>query len=132
MEREREGEGEGEGEGKLCVLLLYAPLYNTQYEDSCLPIGREGGRNGGRKQCIENPRDEVFPVCRYMYYKVTHLHCLQVNALQSGMVLVIDEADKAPTHVTCVLKNILEGGEITLADGRRVVHSGEYECQCTL
>lgn len=55
------------------------------------------------------------------------MYYLQVNALQSGMVLVIDEADKAPTHVTCVLKNILEGGEITLADGRRVVHSGEYQ-----
>ena len=39
------------------------------------------------------------------------------------MVLVVDEADKAPTHVTCILKNIIEGGEITLADGRRIVHS---------
>lgn len=57
----------------------------------------------------------------------TCVYYLQVNALQSGMVLVIDEADKAPTHVTCVIKNILEGGEITLADGRRVVHSGEYQ-----
>ena len=49
---------------------------------------------------------------------------LQVRAVQSGMVLVLDEADKAPTHVTCVLKNIIEGGDITLADGRRIVHSG--------
>lgn len=39
------------------------------------------------------------------------------------MVLVVDEADKAPTHVTCILKNIVEGSEITLADGRRIVHS---------
>lgn len=38
------------------------------------------------------------------------------------MVLVVDEADKAPTHVTCILKNIIERSEITLADGRRVVH----------
>ena len=45
----------------------------------------------------------------------------KVRALQSGMVLVVDEADKAPTHVTCILKNIIEGGEITLADGRRIV-----------
>ena len=45
-ERERGREGEGEGEGELCVLLLYAHLYNTQYEDSCLPIGREGGMVG--------------------------------------------------------------------------------------
>lgn len=42
------------------------------------------------------------------------------------MVLVVDEADKAPTHVTCILKNIIEGSEITLADGRRIVHQGMY------
>ncbi len=50
----------------------------------------------------------------------------QVRALVSGMVLVVDEADKAPTHVTCILKNIIEGSEITLADGRRIVHSKTY------
>ena len=41
------------------------------------------------------------------------------------MVLVVDEADKAPTHVTCILKNIVEGSEMTLADGRRIIHSKE-------
>ena len=46
-----------------------------------------------------------------------------MRALQTGMVLVVDEADKAPTHVTCILKNIIERSEITLADGRRVVHT---------
>ncbi len=47
-----------------------------------------------------------------------------MRALESGMVLVVDEADKAPTHVTCILKNIIEGSEITLADGRRIIHQG--------
>ena len=37
------------------------------------------------------------------------------------MVLMVDEADKAPTHVTCILKNLVENSEITLADGRRIV-----------
>ena len=41
--------------------------------------------------------------------------------MKSGTVLVVDEADKAPTHVTCVLKNLVENSEITLADGRRIV-----------
>lgn len=50
----------------------------------------------------------------------------KVRALRSGMVLVVDEADKAPTHVTCILKNIVEGGEITLADGRRIVQGMAY------
>lgn len=27
-----------------------------------------------------------------------------VKAIQFGHVLVVDEADKAPTHVTCILK----------------------------
>jgi len=45
------------------------------------------------------------------------------------MVLVVDEADKAPTHVTCILKNIVEGSEITLADGRRIVHGGSASWQ---
>ncbi len=53
---------------------------------------------------------------------------MQVRALESGMVLVVDEADKAPTHVTCVLKNIIEGSEITLADGRRIVHPHSITC----
>lgn len=51
---------------------------------------------------------------------------LQVRALEKGMVLVVDEADKAPTHVTCILKNIIEGSEITLADGRRITHKRTY------
>ena len=51
---------------------------------------------------------------------------LQVRALERGMVLLVDEADKAPTHVTCILKNIIEQSEITLADGRRIIHKGKY------
>ena len=34
---------------------------------------------------------------------------------------MIDEADKAPTEVVCVIKALLEDGEILLADGRRFV-----------
>jgi MoxR-like ATPase len=46
-----------------------------------------------------------------------------VRALKHGSVLVVDEADKAPLHVTCVLKGLVETGEFTLSDGRRVVPS---------
>ena len=45
----------------------------------------------------------------------------QVQALKFGHVLVIDEADKAPINVTCVLKTLVENGEMVLGDGRRVV-----------
>nr|XP_040137835.1 von Willebrand factor A domain-containing protein 8 [Ictidomys tridecemlineatus] len=44
-----------------------------------------------------------------------------VKAIKMGHVLVIDEADKAPTNVTCILKTLVENGEMILADGRRIV-----------
>lgn len=42
--------------------------------------------------------------------------------MKSGNILVIDEADKAPTSVTCILKTLVESGEMHLADGRRIVN----------
>ena len=44
-----------------------------------------------------------------------------VKAVKAGHILVIDEADKAPTHVTCILKTLVESGEMILSDGRRIV-----------
>lgn len=44
-----------------------------------------------------------------------------VRALRQGSVLMVDEVDKAPTEVVCVLKSLLEDGEILLGDGRRFV-----------
>ncbi|KAK5860620.1 hypothetical protein PBY51_022082 [Eleginops maclovinus] len=44
-----------------------------------------------------------------------------VKAVKQGHILVIDEADKAPTNVTCILKTLVESGEMILADGRRIV-----------
>ena len=47
-----------------------------------------------------------------------------VKAVKSGNILVIDEADKAPTHVTCILKTLVESGEMILSDGRRIIKKG--------
>lgn len=47
-----------------------------------------------------------------------------VTAIKYGHVLVIDEADKAPTHVTCVLKSLIESGQMVLSDGRKIVPKG--------
>ncbi|KAM9343638.1 von Willebrand factor A domain-containing protein 8 [Pholidichthys leucotaenia] len=44
-----------------------------------------------------------------------------VKAVKHGHILVIDEADKAPTNVTCILKTLVESGEMILADGRRII-----------
>lgn len=44
-----------------------------------------------------------------------------VKAVKAGHILVVDEADKAPTHVTCILKTLVESGEMILSDGRRII-----------
>eukprot|EP01043_Picozoa_sp_COSAG02_P007426 COSAG02_NODE_221_length_28385_cov_5.795164_7_plen_1631_part_00 len=46
-----------------------------------------------------------------------------VKALIHGRVLMVDEADKAPTEVVCIMKGLLEDGEILLGDGRRFISS---------
>ncbi|CAG8469528.1 17842_t:CDS:10 [Acaulospora morrowiae] len=46
-----------------------------------------------------------------------------VKAVKNGYILVVDEADKAPTYVTAVLRNLLEDGQMVLSDGRRIVSS---------
>jgi len=47
-----------------------------------------------------------------------------VRALKYGRVLVVDEADKAPLEVVCVLKALVEDGEYALPDGRLVSQRG--------
>ena len=44
-----------------------------------------------------------------------------VRAARAGRALVIDEADKAPREVVCVLKALVEDGELLMADGRRLL-----------
>lgn len=61
--------------------------------------------------------------------------CAQVKAVKLGNILVIDEADKAPTNVTCILKTLVESGEMILADGRRIIsgthiHTHVTPCMC--
>ncbi|XP_017481252.1 PREDICTED: von Willebrand factor A domain-containing protein 8 [Rhagoletis zephyria] len=48
-----------------------------------------------------------------------------VKAAKSGHILVIDEADKAPVNVTCILRTLVENGEMLLSDGRKIVPAGE-------
>ncbi|XP_074632889.1 von Willebrand factor A domain-containing protein 8-like isoform X1 [Acropora palmata] len=48
-----------------------------------------------------------------------------VRAVKFGHVLVVDEADKASTHVTCILKSLVENGIMMLGDGRRIVSGDE-------
>lgn len=56
---------------------------------------------------------------------VTYEDSPLVKAVKNGHVLVIDEADKAPTHVTCILKTLVENGEMILSDGRKILPPGK-------
>jgi hypothetical protein len=48
-----------------------------------------------------------------------------VTAVQLGHVLVVDEADKCPLEVVCVLKNLIDG-EMLLSDGRKILNLLKY------
>ena len=43
---------------------------------------------------------------------------------REGRVIMIDEADKAPLEVVCILKGLLEDGSMILSDGRRLERNG--------
>lgn len=41
-----------------------------------------------------------------------------VRAAKNGRILILDEADKAPTEVVALLKGLIEDGQLSLPDGR--------------
>lgn len=41
-----------------------------------------------------------------------------IRALKTGTVLMLDEVDKAPTHITAILKSLVDKQAFTLPDGR--------------
>ena len=51
---------------------------------------------------------------------VTYNDSPLVRACKEGRVLMVDEADKAPLQVVCILKGLLEDGQMILSDGRRL------------
>ena len=55
--------------------------------------------------------------------RLVHEDSPLVKAVKFGHILVVDEADKAPTHVTCILKTLVEFGQMILSDGRKIVSS---------
>ncbi len=50
-----------------------------------------------------------------------------VQAAAHGRVLMLDEADKAPTEVLAVLKSLLEDGHMLLPDGREIRHMPPHD-----
>lgn len=62
--------------------------------------------------------------------RITYQDSPLVRAVEYGRVLVVDEADKAPTHVTAILRNIVNGESITLSDGRKIMPTGSSVQVC--
>ncbi|KAJ1482815.1 hypothetical protein T484DRAFT_1802874, partial [Baffinella frigidus] len=52
-----------------------------------------------------------------------------VRACREGRVLMVDEADKAPREVVCILKGLLDDGHMALSDGRRLETLLDYEAE---
>lgn len=100
-----------------------------------LLIGNQGvGKNkiadkflsliGREREYIQLHRDStvqsltVVPVVKngIVHYEDSPL----VRSVMMGRVLVIDEADKAPLEVVCIIKSLLEDQEMNLSDGRKI------------
>jgi len=55
-----------------------------------------------------------------------------VRAVKAGRCLVVDEADKAPLEVVCVLKALAEDGELALLDGRTIVRADDSRLEAAV
>ena len=61
--------------------------------------------------------------------RLEYLDSPLVRAVKRGYTLVVDEADKAPLHVSSVLKGLVEGRGINLPDGRRILPSSSLSSE---
>ncbi|KAI8350392.1 AAA domain-containing protein [Blakeslea trispora] len=116
--------------------ILKEMLKDYQLGDHLLLIGNQGvGKNKLADyflQLLQLPREYIqlhrdstvqsltaTPAIRdgVLFYEDSAL----VKAVRDGTILVVDEADKAPTYVTAVLKSLVEDGQMVLGDGRRII-----------
>jgi von Willebrand factor A domain-containing protein 8 len=123
-------------ENKLHTIILNNLMRDYDLGEHLLLIGNQGtGKNklvdkflmltNKPREYIQLHRDTtvysltVQPAIKkgIIYYEDSPL----VKAVKEGRVLVIDEADKAPLHVTSILKSLVESGEMILSDGRKIV-----------
>jgi MoxR-like ATPase len=85
---------------RLCQLVNYEREYLQLHRDSTIgQLTLQPTLDGGRIVWNDSPL---------------------VRAASEGLVLVVDEADKAPTEVVAILKGLVEDGELMLGDGRRI------------
>ena len=125
------------------VTLLRDMLSDWSLGEHLLLLGRQGvGKNkltdkllqllNAEREYVQLHRDTT--VASLTYQPVLERGVIRyedsplVRAVRLGRVLVVDEADKAPLEVVCILKALVEDGELELGDGRRVVSGDPSQC----
>jgi hypothetical protein len=118
------------------TLLLRSMLKDFQLKEHLLLMGNQGvGKNKltdhfvklmqREREYIQLHRDTTVPTLTINPSledgRIVWRDSPLVRSMAIGRILVVDEFDKAPVEVVCVLKALLEDGEILLADGRRFV-----------
>ncbi|CAG8454976.1 7145_t:CDS:10 [Dentiscutata heterogama] len=112
--------------------ILMQMLQDYQLGEHLLLIGNQGvGKNKLADyflQLLKLPREYIQLHRDTTVQSLTAIPSIINGVLQFedsplGHVLVVDEADKAPTYVTAILRNLLEDGQMVLGDGRRIVSS---------
>ena len=61
--------------------------------------------------------------------KIVYGDSVVIKAARRGCFLVVDEADKAPSEISFVLKLIAEDGDLALSDGRRLLSAARYRAE---
>lgn len=118
------------------LLLMEKLLQDFQLGSHLLLVGNQGvGKNKIADRFLEllnKPREYIQlhrdTTVQTLTTQVTvkdgrliHEDSALVRAVKNGCALVVDEADKAPIHVTCILKTLVESGQMTLSDGRKIL-----------
>ena len=62
--------------------------------------------------------------------RIEYIKSPLVEALEKGLIVMIDEADKATKEVTVILKALLNDNKLQLSDGRMMVAHPEFRCIC--
>ena len=110
--------------------------YTADGENGILLIGNQGvGKNklidrllfllNAEREYVQVHRDTTIQSLTLLPFldsgKIVYEDSPLVRAVQTGRVLVLDEVDKAPLEVVCVLKGLIGDGELVLYDGRRIL-----------
>ena len=126
-----------ENNSQLQVLENMLRSYSAEEENGVLLIGNQGvGKNklidrllnllNAEREYVQVHRDTTIQSLTLLPLlengKIKYEDSPLVRAVQTGRVLILDEVDKAPLEVVCVLKGLVGDGELVLYDGRRILN----------